>query len=141
MANKVILGARGSQGGIFVAKATKNADSTSTNEDDYMLFTGSSGTTGAILQQPGVGSSSATSTSAVTTGSISATGTFIAQIENAEVNAAVIVGKSQALVANPSITGTSTSASVSKASTFTYRDLTYSNIADTVKYSAITDIF
>mgnify|MGYP000518902954 FL=1 len=94
MANKVILGARGSQGGIFVAKANKNADSTSTNEDDYMLFTGSSGTTGAILQQPGVGSSSATSTSAVTTGSISPTGTFIAQIENAEVNAAVIVGKS-----------------------------------------------
>jgi hypothetical protein len=120
MANKVILGARGSQGGLFVAKANKNADSTSTNEDDYMLFTGSSGTIGAILQQPGVGSSSATST---------------------EVNAAVIVGKSQALVNNPSITGTSTSASVSKASTFTYRDLTYSNIADTVKYSAITDIF
>lgn len=141
MANKVILGARGTQGGLFVAKANHDASSTSTNEDDYMIFTGSSNRTGAIIQQPGIGSSSATTTTAVTTGSIAATGTFISQIENAETNAVVVIGTSEALVDNPTITGTSTSASVTKDASFTYRDLTYNNIADTVTYSAITDIF
>lgn len=141
MANRVLIGKRGSEYGLFVSKAGTDVTNASLAEDNLMFSTSSS-SIDEFLQFPAVGNTAAsTSTTTATTGSVGATGTATYLAGDLDYSKITYVGISDAYVPEGSLTGGSTSTTVTKPSTFTNSGITNNNIADDIQYFALTDIF
>jgi len=141
MANRVLIGNRGGQYGLFVSKAGTNVANTSLAEDN-IIFSTSSSSIDEFLQFPAVGNTAtSTSTTTATISNVGATGTATYLAADLDYSKITYIGISEAYIPEGSLTGGSTSTTVTKPSTFENSGITNNNIADDIQYFALTDIF
>lgn len=141
MANRVLLGNRGGQYGLFVSKANKDVTNTSLHEDDLIFST--SGSVDEYLQFTPIGntSSSTTDDTATITG-VGASATPTISVPDLDFQKLVIFQtEGTGYVPLATATGGTTSTTVTKPSTFTNSGLSNSNVSSDFKFAAIGDIF
>ena len=141
MANRVLIGKRGSVYGLFVSKAGQDVTNTSLAEDNLMFSTSNS-SIDEFLQFPAVGNTAAsTSTTTATTGTVGATGTATYLAADVNYSKITYVGISEGYVPEGELTGGSTSTTVTKPATFENSGITQDNVSADIQYFAVGDIF
>ena len=141
MANRVLLGNRGGQYGLFVSKANKDVTNTSLHEDDLIFST--SGSVDEYLQFTPIGntSSSTTDDTATITG-VGASATPTISVPDLDFQKLVIFQtEGTGYVPLATSTGGVTSTTVTKPSTFSNSGITNTNQSSDYKFAAIGDIF
>lgn len=141
MANRVLLGNRGGQYGLFVSKANKDVTNTSLHEDDLIFST--SGSVDEYLQFTPIGntSSSTTDDTATITG-VGASGTPTISVPDLDFQKLVIFQtEGTGYVPLATSTGGATSTTVTKPATFSNGGITNTNQSSNYKFAAIGDIF
>jgi hypothetical protein len=141
MANRVLLGNRGGQYGLFVSKANKDVTDTSLHEDDLIFST--SGSVDEYLQFTPIGntSSSTTDDTATITG-VGASATPTISVPDLDFQKLVIFQtEGTGYVPLATSTGGATSTTVTKPATFSNGGITNTNQSSNYKFAAIGDIF
>jgi hypothetical protein len=141
MANRVLLGNRGGQYGLFVSKANKDVTNTSLHEDDLIFST--SGSVDEYLQFTPIGntSSSTTDDTATITG-VGASATPTISVPDLDFQKLVIFQtEGTGYVPLATATGGTTSTTVTKPATFSNGGITNTNQSSNYKFAAIGDIF
>tara|TARA_Y100000385_G_scaffold147358_1_gene152935 strand:+ start:1287 stop:1712 length:426 start_codon:yes stop_codon:yes gene_type:complete len=141
MANRVLLGNRGGQYGLFVSKANKDVTNTSLHEDDLIFST--SGSVDEYLQFTPIGntSSSTTDDTATITG-VGASATPTISVPDLDFQKLVIFQtEGTGYVPLATSTGGATSTTVTKPATFSNGGITNTNQSSNYKFAAIGDIF
>ena len=134
MANRVILGQKGSNFGLFVSKPGKNVV-TSTNIKDLAFNTGTSSVKGNFLMQKNINENnpaSNTVTATITSDSTSVTSNTGSAIFVATGGDSIGVGTSS--------TGTG-AVTISKDNTFTNRGVTYVKTSNNFQVTALNNFF
>ena len=141
MANRVLLGNRGGQYGLFVSKANKDVTNTSLHEDDLIFST--SGSVDEYLQFTPIGNTSASTTddTATITG-VGVSGTPTISVPDLDFQKLVIFQtEGTGYVPLATSTGGATSTTVTKPATFSNGGITNTNQSSNYKFAAIGDIF
>jgi len=141
MANRVLLGNRGGQYGLFVSKANKDVTNTSLHEDDLIFST--SGSVDEYLQFTPIGntSSSTTDDTATITG-VGASATPTISVPDLDFQKLVIFQtEGTGYVPLATSTGGATSTTVTKPATFSNGGITNTNQSSNYKFAAVGDIF
>jgi hypothetical protein len=141
MANRVLLGNRGGQYGLFVSKANKDVTNTSLHEDDLIFST--SGSVDEYLQFTPIGNTSANTTAdtATITG-VGASATPTISVPDLDFQKLVIFQtEGTGYVPLATATGGTTSTTVTKPATFSNGGITNTNQSSNYKFAAIGDIF
>ena len=141
MANRVLLGNRSGQYGLFVSKANKDVTNTSLHEDDLIFST--SGSVDEYLQFTPIGntSSSTTDDTATITG-VGASATPTISVPDLDFQKLVIFQtEGTGYVPLATSTGGATSTTVTKPASFSNGGITNTNQSSNYKFAAIGDIF
>jgi hypothetical protein len=132
--------------GTFITKTGTEVTTMNINPDKFIVNTNNE--SGDFFQFPATGNASTstavTSTVTTVTTAVAATGTVAVVLPDLDFSNVRFIGVGTGYIPSASISGTSTSATITKPSTFTVRGLTYNNVADSanaVSYFAFTDIF
>jgi len=142
MANRVLLGQRGSNYGLWVSKSGTDVSNASLAEDNLIFSTSASANIDEFLQFPAVGNTSAnTTTTTATTGTVAATGTATYIDADLDYSKLTYIGISEAYVPNTTSTGGSTSTTVTKPATFENSGITQDNVSADIQYFAVGDLF
>ena len=141
MANRVLLGNRGGQYGLFVSKANKDVSDTNLHEDDLIFST--SGSVDEYLPFTPIGntSSSTTDDTATITGVGASATPTISVPANDYSKLVIFQTEGTGYVPLATSTGGATSTTVTKPATFSNSGITNTNQSSNYKFAAIGDIF
>ena len=141
MANRVLLGNRGGQYGLFVSKANKDVTDTSLHEDDLIFST--SGSVDEYLQFTPIGNtSSSTTDDTATIPGVGASATPTISVPDLDFQKLVIFQtEGTGYVPLATSTGGATSTTVTKPATFSNSGITNTNQSSNYKFAAVGDIF
>ena len=134
MAKRLILGKKGSDYGLFVSEPGTNVDSI-TNVKDFAFTTSDSGYKGNFLMQKNINENNPASTT--NTATVTSTSTSV----TSNPGNTIFVGTGGDFIPFGTSSSGTGSVTLSKASTFQNRGLSYLQTSDSFKVTALSNIF